>query len=121
MKKAFIWIGCFLGASIINGILWENFGFRLGCILLYVIQISLAKYLCNRFDKSTMLKQVQNEAFDKDMTVRQYIHTVVPPVLISFCEDNKDGPDFIKKNLKLIPATKTIPKRYLVALLELYK
>lgn len=120
MKKVLIYIGCFLGATIINMMLGV-FGFRLGSIPMYLILFVLAIYLCNRFDKNTMLKQVQTEAFDKDMTLKQYIPTVVPSQLISFCESNKDDPDFIKNNLRFIPMVKTIPKRYLIALLELYK
>ena len=120
MKKALIWIGCFLLATIINMLL-SPLGLRLGYGLTYIINVWLAIYLCKKFDKNTMLKQVQTEAFYKDMTLKQYIPTVVPPQLISFCESNKDDPDFLKKNLKYIPLVKTIPKRYLIALLELYK
>ena len=120
MRKFLIYIGCFLGTTIIN-VMLVPFGFKLGIIPMYVLQFCLARYLCNRFDKNTIMIAMRNEAFSKDMTLNQYIHTVVPHVLIRFCEDNKDDPAFIKKNLKLIPMAKTLPKRYLIALLELYK
>ena len=119
--KVLIWVGCFLTTVLINLLLLPlNLG--LGYGLLYVINVFLPRYLCEKWD----IKTVEKEAYAKGMSKRQYVTSVVPPSLIIFCEAHKGEPSAIKKNVKMLNDEQEsyedkIPKRILVVLLEMYK
>lgn len=120
MKKVLIWIGCFIGALLIN-ILLHPFGVRLGYIAILAIIIWLPEYLFKKVD----IKTVEKEAYSKGMSIRQYVASIVPSSLMNFCEINKGNKRVIKENIKRFKAAQDnetkIPKRILVVLLEMYK
>lgn len=120
MKKALIWIGCFVGAILIN-VLLHPLGLRLGYIALPAIIIWLPQFLCKKLD----IKRVEKEAYLKGMSIRQYVASVVPSSLMDFCEANKGNKKLIKENIKRFQeaqdAETKIPKHILVVLLEMYK
>ena len=121
MKKILIWIGCFLGAILINALL-HPLGIRLGYIALPAIIIWLPQYLCKKVD----IKTVEKEAYSKGMSIRQYVASIIPTSLMDFCEAHKGNKKLIRENVAKFneaqESTKTeIPKRILVVLLEMYK
>lgn len=121
MKKVLIWIGCFLGAFLINALL-HPLGIRLGYIALPAIIIWLPQYLCKKVD----FKTVEKEAYSKGMSIRQYVASITPTSLMDFCEAHKGNKKLIEKNIKRFneeqeTAKDRIPKRILMVLLEMYK
>ena len=121
MKKILIWVGCFLGAILINVLLYP-FGVSLGFVALPAIIIWLPLHLCKKVD----LKTVEEEAHSKGVSIRQYVASAVPSSLMEFCEENKGNSSTIKKKIKqveelYIEEGEPIPKRILFTLFEMYK
>lgn len=121
MKKALIWVGCFLLSVIINMLLLP-FGVKLGYVALPVIVYLLPRYLCIKLD----IWEVKKEAESKGMSIRQLVASVVPPSLFGFCEVNKGESSIIKSAIKKFIRENAedenpIPKRYLVVLREMYE
>jgi len=49
--KVLIWIGCYLIATIINGIIGDLIGFKAGMVLLYLVVSYIAGKLCKKWDE----------------------------------------------------------------------
>ena len=71
--------------------------------------------------KKSEIKKVEKEAYSKGMSIRQYVTSVVPSSLITFCEVHKGESSVLKKNLKSYIEENVITKRIAVVLLEMYK
>lgn len=114
--KTLIWVGCFLGALIIDILLFP-LGVRMGLLPVWAVVIFFPKVLCRKWD----VRVVRKAAFAKGMSIRQYVTSIAPPSLIFACEAHKGDRAALKKTLKICVEEDAITKEISSVLFEMYK
>ena len=119
MRKVLISIGCILVYVLIVTTIENEFRFILGALPTMVLFGSML-WLESFLHKKSDIKKVEKEAYAKGMSIRQYVTSIAPPSLITFCEEHKGEP-CLGNNLKRCVEEDVIPKHIAVVLLEMYK
>ena len=97
--KAFIWISSCLVFSVLNVILGEATGFRIGSVLFYLIWFYSARAMCKAWDKHVIAKKAEKVG----ISPFAYIKGEIPEAVLTSCEQSRGNYDKLKEELKDYP------------------
>lgn len=114
--KAFIWISSCLVFSVLNVILGEATGFRIGSVLFYLIWFYSARAMCKAWDKHVIAKKAEKVG----ISPFAYIKGEIPKAVLTSCEQSRGNYDKLKEELKDYAKDKQITRAYADILLDEY-
>lgn len=114
--KVFIWISSCLVFSVLNVILGEITGFRIGSVLFYIIWFYSARAMCKAWDKHRITKKAEKA----NISPFEYIKGEIPKEILVNCEENRGSYDRLKEELKDYAKEKQITRAYADILLDEY-
>ena len=114
--KALIWIlSCFI-FSILNVILGEITGIRVGSVLFYVIWYYSARAMCKAWDKHRIIKKAEKAG----VSAFAQIKSEIPTAVLADCETSRGKYDELKEKLKGYAKEKQISRASADIILDEY-